>query len=105
MKCGIKNCAGLYFPEDANCCTNECGESEACINDDDGRCGGDDDNDGIGNNDGDDDNDMMVMAMQVPLGRNGTCISMCATHGGTAGGGECKFPFEYKGETERLARW
>ena len=48
---------------------------------------------------------MMVMAMQVPLGRNGTCISMCATHGGTAGGGECKFPFEYKGETERLASW
>ena len=48
MKCGIKNCAGLYFPEDANCCTNECGESEACINDDDGRCGGDDDNDGGG---------------------------------------------------------
>ena len=48
---------------------------------------------------------MMVMAMQVPLGRNGTCISMCATHGGTAGGDECKFPFEYKGETERLARW
>ena len=46
---------------------------------------------------------MMVMAMQVPLGRNGTCISMCATHGGTAGGGECKFPFEYKGGTERLA--
>ena len=43
---------------------------------------------------------MMVMAMQVPLGRNGTCISMCATHGGTAGGKECKFPFEYKGETE-----
>ena len=48
---------------------------------------------------------MMVMAMQVPLGRNGTCISMCATHGGTAGGDECKFPFEYKGETERLASW
>ena len=48
MKCGIKNCAGLYFPEDANCCTNECGESEACINDDDGRCDGDDDNDGNG---------------------------------------------------------
>ena len=46
---------------------------------------------------------MMVMAVQVPLGRNGTCISMCATHGGTAGGGECKFPFEYKGGTERLA--
>ena len=45
---------------------------------------------------------MMVMAMQVPLGRNGTCISMCATHGGTAGGGECKFPFEYKGETSKL---
>ena len=48
---------------------------------------------------------MMVVAMQVPLGRNGTCISMCATHGGTAGGAECKFPFEYKGETERLASW
>ena len=48
---------------------------------------------------------MMVMAMQVPLGRNGTCISMCATHGGTAKGKECKFPFEYKGETERLASW
>ena len=48
---------------------------------------------------------MMVVAMQVPLGRNGTCISMCATTGGTAGGGECKFPFEYKGETERLERW
>ena len=48
---------------------------------------------------------MMVVAMQVPLGRNGTCISMCATHGGTAGGDECKFPFEYKGETERLASW
>ena len=44
LKCGIKNCAGLYFPEDANCCTNECGESEACINDDDGRCDCDDDN-------------------------------------------------------------
>ena len=63
MKCGIKNCAGLYFPEDANCCTNECGESEACINDDDGRCGGDDDNDDNadatddGRCDGDDDND------------------------------------------------
>ena len=48
---------------------------------------------------------MMVVAMQVPLGRNGTCISMCATHGGTAGGDECRFPFEYKGETERLASW
>ena len=47
----------------------------------------------------------IMMVMQVPLGRNGTCISMCATHGGTAGGGECKFPFEYKGETERLASW
>ena len=45
---------------------------------------------------------MMVLAMQVPLGRNGTCISMCATHGGTAGGDECKFPFEYKGETSKL---
>ena len=47
----------------------------------------------------------IMMVMQVPLGRNGTCISMCATHGGTAGGDECRFPFEYKGETERLASW
>ena len=44
MKCGIKNCAGPYFPEDANCCTNECGESKACINDDNG--GGDNDGNG-----------------------------------------------------------
>ena len=34
---------------------------------------------------------------EVPLGRNGTCVPMCRTTGGTAQGDLCKFPFEYGG--------
>ena len=114
LKCGTNNCQGPFFAEENDCCSDKCDGGDSCCSEEypcgegegdcdsdsecrDGfLCGSDNCKKGSTFDDGDD--------CCVPIctpgsdGKDGSCLSACSTTGGTAGGLECKFPFEYSGE-------